>query len=97
VEVKVKLFGMLREGVGLGELGLEVAEGTTAGQVWQSLVESYPALAGSTPAVAVNMEYASPDVVLGEGDEVAFLPPVAGGMTNIQYLISNEPMGLEVE
>ena len=31
------------------------------------------------PPAAVNREYAGPDTVLREGDEVAFLPPVAGG------------------
>lgn len=30
-------------------------------------------------AVAVNREYASPDAALGDGDEVALLPPVSGG------------------
>ncbi len=31
------------------------------------------------PAVAVNRVYAGPSQALGEGDEVAFIPPVAGG------------------
>ena len=30
-------------------------------------------------AVAVNREFASPDTPLQDGDEVAFIPPVAGG------------------
>lgn len=30
-------------------------------------------------AVAVNQEYASPDFILNDGDEVAILPPVSGG------------------
>ena len=32
-----------------------------------------------SPAVAVNEEYARADVPLSDGDEVAFIPPVAGG------------------
>ncbi|HKV51757.1 MAG TPA: MoaD/ThiS family protein [Gemmatimonadaceae bacterium] len=32
-----------------------------------------------TPLVAVNHEYARADVVLSPGDEVAIIPPVAGG------------------
>ena len=32
-----------------------------------------------SPLVAVNQEYARPDVVLASGDEVAIIPPVAGG------------------
>ena len=31
------------------------------------------------PAVAVNESWASLDTPLGPGDEVAFIPPVAGG------------------
>jgi molybdopterin converting factor subunit 1 len=31
------------------------------------------------PSVAVNMEYAPLATLLGEGDVVAFIPPVAGG------------------
>jgi molybdopterin converting factor small subunit len=31
------------------------------------------------PPVAVNREYVTADTRLAEGDEVAFLPPVAGG------------------
>ena len=34
---------------------------------------------GSMPPAAVNREYTGPDTRLAEGDEVAFLPPVAGG------------------
>ena len=33
----------------------------------------------STPAVAINMEYADLSESLSEGDEVAFIPPVSGG------------------
>ncbi len=33
----------------------------------------------SSPAVAVNEEYAPKDRLLREGDVVAFIPPVAGG------------------
>jgi molybdopterin converting factor subunit 1 len=79
VRVKVKLFGMLRERVGQSALEVEVPNGATASQVWQHLVESHPRLQVADPAVAVNLEYVSPDTVLSEGDEVAFLPPVAGG------------------
>jgi MoaE-MoaD fusion protein len=32
-----------------------------------------------SPLLAVNAEYASADQALAEGDEVAIIPPVAGG------------------
>ena len=34
----------------------------------------------NTLAVAVNREYAGRDTVLHDGDEVALLPPVSGGL-----------------
>ena len=34
-------------------------------------------------AVAVNREYASQEVMLHEGDEVALLPPVSGGLARV--------------
>jgi molybdopterin converting factor small subunit len=37
------------------------------------------ALLPATPAVAVNMTYAALETQLQHGDEVAFIPPVAGG------------------
>ncbi len=32
-----------------------------------------------SPLVAVNYKYAGPDSFLSNGDEVAIIPPVAGG------------------
>ncbi len=34
-------------------------------------------------AVAVNQEYAAPDQILSDGDEVAILPPVSGGTSHV--------------
>lgn len=79
MHIKIRLFGMLRELAGQSVLELEVPSRTTAGQVWRYLVDHYPRLGATNPGMAVNLEYTSPDAVLGEGDEVAFLPPVAGG------------------
>ena len=31
------------------------------------------------PLTAINESYAAPDSVLRDGDELAFIPPVAGG------------------
>lgn len=44
----------------------------------------------STAAVAVNLEYAGPEHVLRDGDEVAILPPVSGGASPV----SAEPADL---
>lgn len=81
MRVKVRLFGGPREVLGRSELDLEVEEGLTAGQLVADLVDRYPSLDGYAPVVkiAVNRRYVDPETELREGDEVACIPPVAGG------------------
>lgn len=42
-------------------------------------------------AVAVNQEYAAPDQILTDGDEVAILPPVSGGAEELVQIV-REPI-----
>lgn len=81
MKVRLLFFAVLRDIAGADERELTLAEGTTAAQVWQELRSSYGKLADYTqpPMIAVNETYATPDAVLTEGDELAFIPPVAGG------------------
>jgi len=81
MKVRLLFFAVLRDIAGADERELTLAEGTTARDVWQSLRESYPKLADyvQPPMTAINESYAAPDAVLREGDELAFIPPVAGG------------------
>ena len=60
---------------------IALAEGTTARDVWQSLRGEFAKLADYTqpPMIAVNESYAAPETILRDGDELAFIPPVAGG------------------
>lgn len=81
MKVTVKLFASFREAAGEAQRQVDVAPGTTVGQLWASLVEESPRLAplSGSAAFAVNRLYARPDASLSDGDEVAFLPPVSGG------------------
>ena len=81
MKVRLLFFAVLRDIAGTGEHELALAEGTTARDVWQSLRGTYAKLADYTqpPMIAINEEYAAPDDVLRDGDELAFIPPVAGG------------------
>ena len=81
MRVRVLYFGVLKDLFGRSEELLELADGTSVGEmvmqyrgqgfgeagIWQSI------------AVAVNQEYARGGDVLRDGDEVALLPPVSGG------------------
>lgn len=79
--VKVLLFARLRELAGNDAMKLEMSQGATLGELWNQLQEGFPSLRAFNhpPLMAVNQEYASPERVLAEEDEVAFFPPVSGG------------------
>lgn len=79
--VTIRLFARLREIAGAAELLRTVADGATAGAVWDGLATEFPGLTAYATAVscAVNEEHARLTATLQDGDEVAFLPPVSGG------------------
>lgn len=60
---------------------MDLPAGTRAADVWQRLRAQHRELTGyqKPPMVAVNEEYVSPEQLLHDGDELAFIPPVAGG------------------
>jgi MoaE-MoaD fusion protein len=78
MEVTVRLFAMLRERAGVGEVTLELPEGARV----EDALERLGGMAEGLPLVmAVNREYAAADRVLDPGDELALIPPVSGGAT----------------
>lgn len=81
MRVRLLLFAVLRDIIGADDRELILAEGTRANDVWQSLRESHAKLAAyvQPPMIAINETYATPDTILRDGDELAFIPPVAGG------------------
>jgi molybdopterin converting factor subunit 1 len=81
MKVRVQCFAAVREIVGVGELIVDVAEGSTLTQLIHQLQCQFPQLQALTGSLlfSVNREYASPDKRLTAGDEVAFIPPVSGG------------------
>jgi len=81
MKVRLLFFAVLRDIAGVDERELILNDGTTARDVWQSLRAQYTKLAdyAEPPMTAINEEYAAPDSRLRDGDELAFIPPVAGG------------------
>lgn len=80
MRVKSLFFAAYRDLVGAEELEIEVPQGCTVQELIQ-LVRSRPGAGAlpESPPVAVNREYSAASRVLHDGDEVAFIPPVAGG------------------
>jgi MoaE-MoaD fusion protein len=81
MRVQVLFFGVLKDIVGRAEDLLELKEGATLADVLSHYEERVPKIREilHTVALSVNRHYAGPGAILGEGDEVALLPPVSGG------------------
>ncbi len=81
MRITVRFFASHREAAGSALRSLHLPEGATAAQAWEYVLSAYPQLKpyGANIAFAVNQQQARADSVLHESDELAFLPPVAGG------------------
>ena len=81
LSINTLFFASYRDLVGASALEVEVSEGATIGDLVDELRgrgAPFDALP-EEPAIALNQTYALLDEPLGPGDEVAFIPPVAGG------------------
>jgi len=81
MKVRTKFFAAIKDIVGTPEVELELADGTTAGGLFQHYCEQYAGLQRyvNNTMISVNLEFVSPETRLQEGDEIAFIPPVSGG------------------
>jgi molybdopterin synthase sulfur carrier subunit len=83
--MKVLYFAWVRTKTGRAEESVTLPAGVeTVGQFLDWLKGRGPGFADALKdpkfiRVAVNQEFAGPDVRLGDGDEVALFPPVTGG------------------
>jgi MoaE-MoaD fusion protein len=93
MQVRVRLFALLRERAGTDELALELADGASV----RDALEQVRGLTADMPVVmAVNQEYATDDQALAPGDEIALIPPVSGGTVGVAHVrVTNEPLALE--
>ena len=82
MKVQVRFFAITREKAGLAEDTYELAEGATLHDLWDAIADRHPPLDPLRHhlRLALNLEYANGDALLSEGDEVALIPPVAGGV-----------------
>jgi molybdopterin converting factor subunit 1 len=82
MRVTVLYFGVLKDVMGHRSAVMDVAEGASVAELLILHRSSGKAAASvwDSIAVAVNQEYARAEDVLKDGDEVALLPPVSGGI-----------------
>jgi molybdopterin synthase catalytic subunit/molybdopterin converting factor small subunit len=99
VTLRVRLFGALAEGAGGRDVELPVDPPVAAAAVVDALRTALPGLAGlvDRSQLAVNLEIADPAAVVADGDEVALLPPVAGGAGAAPNVLVGVRDGLRVD
>ena len=78
--VTVQLFASCAEFFGSPTLQISVSSGSTVGDLIAAL-RARPGAEFLPPSfrIAVNRKFAAPDQLVGPDDEVAMIPPVAGG------------------
>lgn len=82
MKVSVRFFALYRERAGTSQTEVELPDGSTPEELLVRLRSEYASLPlTDSVLIAVNSEYASPQAPLHDGDEVAFIPPVSGGVT----------------
>ena len=80
IKINIKCFSHVKYALKVDKFELEMPQGTTL----KTLEEKIRAMAsgeldGISLRMAINRKYIVDDIVLKEGDEVAFIPPVQGG------------------
>ena len=81
MRVRLLYFAVLRDIIGAPDAEVTLPSGARPRDVWNTLRAEHRELAAYSdpPLAAINETYASPDAELHDGDELAFIPPVAGG------------------
>lgn len=93
MRARVLFFGMLKELVGRPVEEIDLPEGADLASVFELFAARRPRLRelASSIVAARNQEFADLSTPLADGDEIAFLPPVSGGIeTNFLELVSGE-------
>src|ERR1041384_4923191 len=93
VKVRVLFFGAARDVVDQNPLEISLAAPATVSTAFQTLVTKFSDLErfGRSLLFAVNQEYATPDTMLKENDELAVFPPVSGGSHDF-FELTTEPI-----
>jgi molybdopterin converting factor subunit 1 len=94
MRIEILYFAILRERVRLDRETVELPAGATVRDARALIAEQHANIAALLPRVqlALNRQAAADDQPLGEGDELALLPPVAGGARPGPIRISAQPV-----
>jgi molybdopterin converting factor small subunit len=81
IRVTVKLFAQYAELVGVPAVDVEIPAGGTVADAVARVREAHPGARQipERPLAALNLAHVLPDHPLRDGDQLALLPPLAGG------------------
>ena len=98
MKVNVRLFASYREVVGAGHVVLDLPAGATVRDAVAELRGQHPRLSEVPELViAKNRDYVGLDEPIGDGDELALIPPVSGGAVAAgdRILVSSVPLSID--
>lgn len=95
VTVRVLFFGPVRDLTGAAQETITIDPPATLAALFERYATRFPTLRGlaSSIVLARNQEFADPATLLADGDEIAFLPPVSGGLDPFTHLIEDQDTG----
>jgi molybdopterin converting factor subunit 1 len=81
MSIRILFFASLADITGIRETTVDAALYSDIRSIFSRFAADYPQLEARRPSIiyALNSEFARPESEVGDGDEVAFLPPVSGG------------------
>jgi molybdopterin synthase catalytic subunit len=96
VRIQILYFAVLRERLGREQEAIDVPAGAAVSDALATLAARHPVIASLLPRVqtAVNRAFADATAVLHDGDELALIPPVAGGAPVRRIAITSLPLDL---
>jgi molybdopterin converting factor subunit 1 len=97
MKIHVLYFAVFRERLGMSEEDLELAEPATVGDALAALATKHAPIAQLRGRfrVAVNQDFVTDDHALRPGDEVALIPPVAGGVACRHVELTDRTLSLD--
>lgn len=80
MKLEILAFGIAKDIFGTNLFSLEINNSISIKELKNILMEKYPEFKKlASLRIAVNSEYQNDDFIINENDEVAIIPPVAGG------------------
>jgi len=95
MEIHILFFGLLKDVCGCSEDTLRVPLGANAGFVFDHYAAIFPKLQEMAHSIVIarNQEFTTRNQELTDGDEIALLPPVSGGSSNLPIHEIADPEG----